>query len=605
MPNVRSVRQRPGALPAAGLLAGLTLLLRLWFILEMRGTPFSTISPQMVDAWYYHRWALEIARHDFWGSDVFFLRPLYPYLLAGIYSLFGVSVIAVQLIQAAMAAVSALLLFAITNQLFGRRAAILASAGFALCGVLVFYTGTLLYVEITILLTLLTVWLLLIANRQRWLWLAAGVAFGLSVICRPELIVIVPGLGLWLVWRRSGWRLPLLAAAGAGLVIAAVPLRNYIVARDPVLFTAHSGINFYYGNNPAADGAWQPAPELHPTAGFSHDALKETARTINGRRQSWSAASSYWFNRGLRFIAGSPLAWLRLEARKLLLFVADYEIPNNYYPETARRSSVALRVAFLSFGMILALAVPGMWWAWRSRQRILPIYLYVLAYVASSLMFYVLSRLRAPVIPFLLVFAGFALDRFITELRARRLGRSWPGIAAAAAVLTASRLVPVKQNTYRSQAHTQAANILLQQRQLRPALAELERAVTADPANASARYTLIVALASAGRAAEAEEHYRRLVELSHSSPVVAPLVSLATARLAISRRDFATASRLYHQALAQNPNDAEVWYLLGLVAISTDSLPAARAYLQRAVTLDPLHSEARTALAAVEARLPR
>ena len=66
-------------------------------------------------------------------------------------------------------------------------------------------------------------------------------------------------------------------------VIAVVPLRNYLVARDPVIFTAHSGINFYYGNNPNAGGTWQPTGELEQSTGFSHDWLKRTARIIDGR----------------------------------------------------------------------------------------------------------------------------------------------------------------------------------------------------------------------------------------------------------------------------------------------------------------------------------
>ena len=63
----------------------LTSLTRVWFILGMRGHPFSTIGPQMLDSYYYHRWAIEITSGNLLGSDVFFLRPLYPYLLALVY----------------------------------------------------------------------------------------------------------------------------------------------------------------------------------------------------------------------------------------------------------------------------------------------------------------------------------------------------------------------------------------------------------------------------------------------------------------------------------------------------------------------------------------
>jgi tetratricopeptide (TPR) repeat protein len=593
------------ALPVALAAAGLAVVVRLWFVLEMRGSVFSSLSAQMVDAWYYHRWAMEIVGGNFWGSDVFFLRPIYPYFVAGVYALFGPQLLAVQLVQVLLAGVSCWLLHDLTRRVFGSRAAGVAAFGFALCGVLVFYTGTLLYVELTVLLTLLTVWLLLVAGSRAWLWAAGGVAFGLSVICRPELLVVLPGLGLWLALRRTALRHALLAGVAALVVVGSVPLRNLILARDPVLFTAHSGVNFYYGNNPAADGAWQPAPELHTTAGFSHDALKETSRTVGGRRLSWSAASGYWLGRGLAFITGRPGAWLRLELRKLLLFFADYEVPNNYYPETARRGSLALRIAFLSFGMILALAVPGMVWAWPERRAALPFYFYIGAYALSSLVFYVLSRLRAPLIPFLLLFAGLFVDRTLQAFRSHRPARAWLGVAAASGVLVVSLLIPVKRNSYSSQAHAQAANVLLQRRELRPAIAQLEQSLAADPANVSARYSLVVSLATAGRPGEAATEYRRLVETAGSSPSARPFVLLGAARLAIARRDFAEALRLYREVLAENPRDAETSYLLGLVYVSVDSLVRAREFLARAIAIDPLHGEARSALSAVEARLPR
>ncbi|MGQ9707459.1 MAG: hypothetical protein ACUVUR_01105, partial [bacterium] len=88
----------------------LVFITRIWFILEMRNQPFSVMSPQVVDVWAYHRWALEIIRGNFWGSDVFFLRPIYPYLLALFYTIFGPRVLPVQIFQALSATVSCFLL---------------------------------------------------------------------------------------------------------------------------------------------------------------------------------------------------------------------------------------------------------------------------------------------------------------------------------------------------------------------------------------------------------------------------------------------------------------------------------------------------------------
>jgi hypothetical protein len=332
----------------------LTLLIRLWFVLGMRGNPFSSIGPQMLDSYYYHRWAVDIISGNFWGTDVFFLRPLYPYLLALVYAVFGQRILVVQLIQTLLATVSCFLLYDATRRIFGKRPAIFAAFGFALTGILVFYAGTLLYVEITVLLSLLFLWLILIAGRRIWLWTLAGICFGLLVICRPEMLIAAPFLLLWLsrksvVDRKSYMvrRSSLVAMVVVALaVIAVVPTRNYIVARDPVLFTAHSGINFYYGNNPSADGTWQPTRELEKGGGFSHERQREISHVIDGREVKASEASAYWTRKGLDFITHQPGAYLKLLGRKFLLFLSNYEVPNDYYPETARAASLPLRLAW-------------------------------------------------------------------------------------------------------------------------------------------------------------------------------------------------------------------------------------------------------------------
>ncbi|MCX6843367.1 MAG: glycosyltransferase family 39 protein [candidate division WOR-3 bacterium] len=615
----------------------LTFLVRLWFVLNMRGQPFSFIGPQYVDSYFYHRWAVEIISGNFWGSDVFFLRPLYPYLLAILYSIFGQHILPVQLFQTLLATASCFFLYDTTRRMFGSRPALFAAVGFALTGILVLYTGTLLYVEITIFLSLLSLWLVLIAGNRLWLWILTGVSFGLLVICRPEMLAVLPFLLLWL-WRKSPVPRPtspvprsglLIMTAVAFAVIAVVPVRNYIVARDPVLFTAHSGINFYYGNNPAADGTWQPTRELEKGAGFSHERLKQISRLIEGREVKPSQASAYWTNKGLKFITSQPLAYLRLEARKLLLFLSNYEVPNDYYPETARAASVPLKLAFVNFGLVLALGLAGMFFAWPRRRQALPAYLFVAAYLLSSLVFYVLSRLRAPVFPFLLMFAGYGLSELPEALRKWKSARTAIGLAVAVAVSVGANLIPLQTKTYSAQAWTQMGNIYLTMHKPGPAVNAFNRALVALPNYYYARYCLVLGLAGMGRTADAEAEYRDLERAVGGSaetgnverlaaartaiaqsagsddPFRSQALRLASARLAIARRDFATAESLYRASLAEDSTDAETNYLLGLVYVSTNNLPAARERLARAVALDPGHDAARSALKAVESKLQR
>jgi len=634
---VPGVRASPGSRVWLFVALALTFLIRLWFILEMRGRPFSSIGPQYVDSYLYHQWALDIIRGNFWGHEVFFLRPLYPYLLAGVYAVFGPSMLPVQLLQAVLATVSCLLLYLTTVRLFNRRAAVFAGFGFALTGILVCYTGAYLYVEITIFLSLLFLWLILVAGNRLWLWVLAGVSFGLLVICRPEMLAVLPFILLWL-WRTRVANRQSPVASRSGLVVmtvvalavvAAVPVRNYIVARDPVLFTAHSGINFYIGNNPTADGTWQPPPEQGKGVGFSHDALKYLSSTIDGRPVKASAASAYWTKRGLEFITHQPLAYLRLLGRKTLLFLSNYEVPNDYCPETAFASSIALKAAFLNFGLVLAFGLVGMVLAWPRRRQAVPAYLLVAANLLNALVFCVLSRLRAPVIPFLLMFAGYGVGELIDALRQRKNARVGVALAAMSAVYLVSSLIPVDKRSYSAQSWTQAGNIYLEQKKYKPAVDAFRRALVALPSYNFARYCLVLGLAGAGEPVDAETELLKIERatagarerntllrlaaarvaianaISTSDPAWRPARRLADAWLAIADGKLAVAESLYRANLAQDSTAAETSFLLGLVYVRMDSLGPAQEWLKRALVLDPTNDVARAALKSVESRLQR
>ncbi len=592
---------RPWLLPSAA--AVLTFAVRLWFVLELQGHPYAAASPYIVDSYLYHRWALDILGGNFWGSEVFLLRPLLPYLLALVYAVFGQRLVFFGMVQALMAAGSCLLLHDSTRRVFSRQAAAFAAFGFALTGILVFYTEALLHTELNVLFGLLTLWLVVSAGSKVWRWAAAGASFGVLLIIRPELVIILPVSGL-ILWQTGQRLRNIFVLSAASLVVAAaVPVRNLIVAGEPVLSTAYSGLNLYYGNNPNADGTWQPLAELKGAGGFSHARLKQDARIVDGRTVSWSQASRYWTGKALGFMASRPFAFLELTGRKLMLFWSNYEIPNNYYPETV--GSLPLRLAFVNFALAAGFGLVGMVLAWPARTRAWLLYVFIGGYMVSPVAFCVLSRLRAPVIPFLLAFGGYAGSRLVDFARNRR----WPwlagSLAVAVAVYLASCLIPVNRRVYSSQAWTQIGNILLGSKKVQPAMAAFHRALEANPDHPSARYSLILTLAGMGRTEDAVAEYRRLCAIQNTGIPGRLLKALAAARIAVARRNFPHAAELYRSVAEQDPTNAENHYLLGLVYISMDSLAEARLSLQQAAALDPGHESAVQALHAVEQRLSR
>jgi tetratricopeptide (TPR) repeat protein len=168
-----------------------------------------------------------------------------------------------------------------------------------------------------------------------------------------------------------------------------------------------------------------------------------------------------------------------------------------------------------------------------------------------------------------------------------------------------SVLIPVERRSYSAQAWTQTGNIYLDQHKVGPAIEAFRRALAVQPSAYAARYSMVLALAGSGKIGAAEAEFEQLAKAAASSSEGRALIRLASARLAIARRDFTRAAALYHSALAENPDDVETSYMLGLVYISMDSLAPAREQLARAVALDPGQDAARDALKAVESRLPR
>ena len=91
-------KPRPWILPAILVVA---LALRLAHFFAVHDQPF--FSQLAMDAQEYDRWAQEIASGHWLGSEVFFQAPLYPYLLATVYTIVGHRLDAIYLLQIATA----------------------------------------------------------------------------------------------------------------------------------------------------------------------------------------------------------------------------------------------------------------------------------------------------------------------------------------------------------------------------------------------------------------------------------------------------------------------------------------------------------------------
>ena len=134
------------------------------------------------------------------------MSPLYIHFLASVVGITG-SFTAVRLLQIALGTAAVACVYVSAHEWFGRRAAWLAAGLTVLTGLFTFYESLLLQAALDPFLTaaaMASLALGLKRNNDRW-FVAAGLAFGVQTLNRPNIAVAACGITMLLVVTRR-WR---------------------------------------------------------------------------------------------------------------------------------------------------------------------------------------------------------------------------------------------------------------------------------------------------------------------------------------------------------------------------------------------------------------
>jgi 4-amino-4-deoxy-L-arabinose transferase-like glycosyltransferase len=225
------------------------------------------MDPFVLEHWAFGRIARSIASGHGFGSpfaDTGFsalLPPVYSYLLAGIFNIFGIetrgSVLAALSLNSLFSALTCVPGFLLARQAFGERVARWAGWGWAFSPYGIYYGAD--WAWSTCLVTLELAWLFLFAwrleNSSRTRdWLLFGLVGGFAALTEPVVLSVVPLLGLWTVYRRfhrrQPWKVPMLAAAlGAIAILSQWFMRNYEIFHRFIPVRSGFGLELYIGNN--------------------------------------------------------------------------------------------------------------------------------------------------------------------------------------------------------------------------------------------------------------------------------------------------------------------------------------------------------------------
>jgi len=568
-------------------LAGAALV-RLAHWWAVRDEPF--FARLAMDSQEYDRWARALAAGDWLGREPFFQAPLYPYALAVLYRVVGASYDAVYLAQIALALAGLCWLAKAADRLLGPPHGAVAAGLGAVYGPFLFHEVQLLKEGPAVALASLLL-LLLARARERTAsgasasvapasdrgaerrstggspaaWLGVGAALGGLTLLRENALLLLPFLAP-LAWRRGERRGSSVrtAALVAGLALPLVPVavRNAWVGGGFLPTTFQGGVNFWIGNNPDADGSYRPISPGKQIPALERTEPRRIAEAAAGRPLSGAEVSRYWTGRALAWARSEPLEFLRLQARKLGLYLAPYEWPDavDYY--WAKTISPPLALPLAEFPAIALLALGGLLLLARRRGlgRVAPVLAFELGWLVSTVAFFLFSRYRLPALPGLLVLAAVPL----VELgRLARAGRRGPAVAGTVAVV---------------------------------AVWSFPHLVRAAPRLDLVEFNLGRLAQEAGDLAAAERHYRRALEADPR----AFLAAMNAGTIAARRGDLATAVPLLELAARLEPASDDAAANLGAARLAIGDFAGARRELARALALNPTHAAARHNLERLE-----
>ena len=428
-----------GLLVLGGLVRGLFLLI--W----SENPLFSSLQGDELN---FHQTALALLGQGE-SPDGFLYQPLVSFYLAAVYGLVGPDPTLVRVLQLFIGLLNVGLFYGLGRELGGRWCGRVTGLLAALYGPFVFFEGQLLAPALAVPALAGGVWCLLRAGlRERAFLLApAGCLMGLSLMARPNLLILLVVAMIWWFWRvrRNAARWFGVGFALIGLVVGLAPswIYNAVQGQGLVPVSASAGHSFFLGNNPQANGRYRVPSQL-PIDATSHAAYRRSwvvvAEREQGRSLSISQVSSHWFGRGLAWWAEQPGQALSLFCKKVLLSINSEEVPI-HHPYFAIAELIPLLGFLLSFGVLLPFAVAGIWLELRSRKGVALLGVGALVYlVVGVALFYVADRYRVMVLPLVLPLAGLGMLALRRRFSAGGLKAVWPVLLVIAATFALGQI---------------------------------------------------------------------------------------------------------------------------------------------------------------------
>jgi Tetratricopeptide repeat len=567
----------------------------------VRLTHSSLLLPTRGDMHFYNDWAKEILHGQFTQRLAFYGLPGYAYLLAFLYKLFGENPFVPGLLQAGIDAGVAILIYQICLQIFvsakstslaahlnPRLIGLFAAIGWASFVPAQAYSVVLMPTTWFVFVFWFVVWRIVRSSTApgRLECFLLALLIGITATGIATILAIVPLIcaALFLERQSWGWR-SLVTRVGlllAGLALGTSPcwIHNYLIAKDPVFLSAHSGINVWIGNNPEATGYPRFPPGLRTgQAAMLQDSITQ-AEAAAGRSLKHADVSAYWSDKAKTYIAGNLGDWLTLLGRKLRNFWSAFQYDDLSIITSLREQGVIL--PGLSFGIVAALAIPGIflgcWLAPRSRWVLAAVLFSMLALLAV----FITERYRLVAVPGLLIFTALGLSILWEAFAARDLKNT----VIYLALLVASTIFVAWPQSDPSLWALDAYNSgwqALESNNLQFAEKKLAVAYAYVPENSETLFAVGNLRFAQNDPAAARSFYRAVLNLDPQHKGAFNNLGV----IALDAKEYSEAEKWFRRAEDVDPRNAKTHFLLAKTLLAKNDRGGARAEIDTAIALKP------------------
>jgi len=420
----------------------LSVIIKGFYLAEIKRIQF--YDNPVGDAKNYVNRAEEIFHGKIFPEEAPFLsNAIYPYFLAGTFVISN-NLTTPRIIQFILGIATIILIYLITNMLFGNIQALASAFIAGVYPVFLFFEGDLLAVTLTIFtLSLSCLMLVYYQNSSKLKYLVfAGLSIGLSALGKPDTVLLAPAIALWVLFRDKNYRdkiKPVLYFA-VSVIIMILPLTisNWITEKDFIPLTSNGGVNFYIGNHKGATGIFRIPQNSGLAVDGLHRLSQKVAQYNSGRELKPSETSRYWFSKAIDFARNNPAEFISLLIKKTLLMINKFEVPNHHSYYFYKSQCNVLKYNQLNLSFLLFFGCIGIGLSLKSRRKYYLLYIFIAVTFITPVLFFVSDRYRLPVTIFYIIFSGQGIYQLCMVVAKRQRINIFPSVIVALIIVGVS-----------------------------------------------------------------------------------------------------------------------------------------------------------------------